>query len=391
MRITLCTLMTLAAMSSDTFAVQLRGGRSTTELTEAQDSRTKELAPPRDVGMEASNADSRDLEVRPTDRKQYFVQGGDGCAGTLVAPDVVLTSASCRDKFFGPSAPKAVIVGSTRLGELTEGSERLNIVADSAVAHPDWNPQTLNANLLLFKIQPVTTNAPIALSSQKNATFEQRITTYGFGKVTFSGGFASKDVLRVDLVPAGTVEEKLGWPACTETASRGSRSAYGVSCGYAVFGLDLSDACQASVGAPVVDTSGNLHGVSSYDDTCNWIVGPYSSMTYTKVVDAFLPWLEAATCSMSDSRSYCPTTAKPSPAPVAPPSGSTLPDGTLCGLGTTCDRCTNSATYWYSKAMTACGTEPCWPYRTICGAGTTCNQCCHGYSWKAQDFFTSCD
>ena len=56
-------------------------------------------------------------------------------------------------------------------------------------------------------------------------------------------------------------------------------------------------------------------------------------------------------------------------------------NGALCGIGTTCDYCSAGyETYWYGKAMTACGKEPCWGDGTFCGPCTTCNQCCR-YSW----------
>jgi len=54
--------------------------------------------------------------------------------------------------------------------------------------------------------------------------------------------------------------------------------------------------------------------------------------------------------------------------------GKTWPDGTLCGIGTTCDRCENEHTYWYGKAMTACGEEPRWGDGTIC-VGDACDVC----------------
>jgi hypothetical protein len=67
------------------------------------------------------------------------------------------------------------------------------------------------------------------------------------------------------------------------------------------------------------------------------------------------------------------------------------PAGTVCSLGTTCNTCAEPATYWLSKLATACGTEGCWTRRTVCAAGTTCNNCCGGYSWKWDQFITSCD
>jgi hypothetical protein len=136
---------------------------------------------------------------------------------------MVLTSASCRDEFFGPTAPKTVIVGSSKLGELTAGSERLNIVPDSAVPHPDWDPESLNANLLLFKIQRAKTNAPIELSLRE--AVEPTITSFGFGRVTLTGGVASEDLLRVDLLSSG--------PNCAEWVSMYNPARKGVSCGYA--------------------------------------------------------------------------------------------------------------------------------------------------------------
>jgi hypothetical protein len=40
--------------------------------------------------------------------------------------------------------------GSTRLGELTEWSDRLHIVPNSDVTHPSYDAKTLRANIMLF-------------------------------------------------------------------------------------------------------------------------------------------------------------------------------------------------------------------------------------------------
>merc|ERR1712154_675830 len=57
-------------------------------------------------------------------------------------------------------------------------------------------------------------------------------------------------------------------------------------------------------------------------------------------------------------------------------------DGTVCAMGTGCDRCRNSATWWHGKVGFACGREPCWGGGTRCLAGTSCNNCCRGNEWK---------
>lgn len=59
-------------------------------------------------------------------------------------------------------------------------------------------------------------------------------------------------------------------------------------------------------------------------------------------------------------------------------------DGARCAVGTTCKRCKNKATYWTSKMFTACGQERCLPKGRKCAKGTSCKRCCNGskYKWK---------
>jgi hypothetical protein len=67
------------------------------------------------------------------------------------------------------------------------------------------------------------------------------------------------------------------------------------------------------------------------------------------------------------------------------------PDGTLCGLGTTCGQCLRPATYWFTKALTACGPEPkTWADGTACGVGTTCNACIRPATYWYRYAFTMC-
>lgn len=71
--------------------------------------------------------------------------------------------------------------------------------------------------------------------------------------------------------------------------------------------------------------------------------------------------------------------------------GDELEDGTLCVVGTTCMSCKNEYSFWYSKAMTACGSEPCLPDGSRCASGTTCNTCCSdSYEYWDSLLFTAC-
>lgn len=70
--------------------------------------------------------------------------------------------------------------------------------------------------------------------------------------------------------------------------------------------------------------------------------------------------------------------------------GPKWPDGTICALGTTCDACLNTETYWYSKAFNSCGSEPKWPDGTICALGTTCNACQNPATYWPGKVITAC-
>lgn len=65
-------------------------------------------------------------------------------------------------------------------------------------------------------------------------------------------------------------------------------------------------------------------------------------------------------------------------------------NGTRCLLGTSCNACREKATYWYGKAFTACGPEPKWGDGTRCLAGTSCNACRNSYSWWWSKFGHHC-
>ena len=68
----------------------------------------------------------------------------------------------------------------------------------------------------------------------------------------------------------------------------------------------------------------------------------------------------------------------------------TWADGALCGLGATCRCCAEPESYWYFKAMTACGTEPRHPAGTHCLSGTTCNACAEPATYWPGLVFTAC-
>lgn len=65
-------------------------------------------------------------------------------------------------------------------------------------------------------------------------------------------------------------------------------------------------------------------------------------------------------------------------------------DSRLCGVGTTCWKCCNPHTYWWTKAFTACGNQPCISGGKRCLAGTSCRSCCNGSKWVWRKFGHFC-
>lgn len=65
--------------------------------------------------------------------------------------------------------------------------------------------------------------------------------------------------------------------------------------------------------------------------------------------------------------------------PANPKNGNPIKDGDLCGLGSSCERCSSKTqSFWKSKGFTACGVEPKWENGTRCGPGVTCDMCKNG-------------
>jgi len=99
-------------------------------------------------------------------------------------------------------------------------------------------------------------------------------------------------------------------------------------------------------------------------------------------------WVDGTVCGVGTTCNKCCNTARDALGTKC--GGDAWNDGTICGQGTTCNYCKNAATYWSSKAFTACGREPCWADGKICGLGTTCNNCCNKASYWWKKAFTAC-
>lgn len=273
MKISNSIVIILAAIAPNLTAAQLRGGGSMSGTLDGS-MQVQEPFDPRIVGGTVAR------------QYPFFVQGS-GCGASLVAPDVVLTAAHCLNSFQSISS---VIVGNTEYGQVTSGAQRRNIVGNM-ILHPQWDRNTFQYDLMMFKIERVTTPsqlAPIALN--QNTFFPgngQVLTAIGFG-ATSEGGSGSRTLLQVN-VPTISFEQ------CAPRVSGHPLHDNSMICAGGERGFD---ACQGDSGGPLIDPeTGVLVGVTSWGDGCGraGVPGVYSK------VSTSLQWIEDTICALTDT------------------------------------------------------------------------------------------
>jgi trypsin len=212
----------------------------------------------------------------------FFVQGN-GCGGSLVWDDVVLTAAHCLGAFDG-----SVLVGPYIESSTSGGAENIDVVRQ--VQHPSYDSNSEAYDFMLLKLgNPVTSPnlTPIAVNSVgSNPANNDVLTVIGFG-ATSEGGNGSSRLKEVNV-------NYIDYETCNDLYGGDIVDSVMLCAGVPGGG---KDSCQGDSGGPILDQEGTQIGVVSWGYGCAQAKYPgvYSRVSGVK------DWIDARICELSNS------------------------------------------------------------------------------------------
>eukprot|EP00565_Helicotheca_tamesis_P005411 CAMPEP_0185737664 /NCGR_PEP_ID=MMETSP1171-20130828/30936_1 /TAXON_ID=374046 /ORGANISM="Helicotheca tamensis, Strain CCMP826" /LENGTH=324 /DNA_ID=CAMNT_0028408635 /DNA_START=202 /DNA_END=1176 /DNA_ORIENTATION=+ len=237
------------------------------------------------------------------------------CGGTLLAPNVILSAAHCREK------AKFAHVGKRHMYDPTETYETFEIVEQKI--HPQYDQKSFVYDFALFRLNGTSSFPTVQVHDQDYATRNMSVTgtpltVLGWGKDS-SGGQNTASLHEADVTL---------WNLSDCIASYGgSRFGEFTMCASEP---GIRDSCQGDSGGPLIyseeDGSFVQVGIVSWGRDCG--LAPYPGV-YAKIKAAF-EWIKDSLCSLSPND--CDGIAAPAPPIIAttPPSDTTsdeLPKG----------------------------------------------------------------
>ncbi|MDI2128679.1 S1 family peptidase [Yinghuangia seranimata] len=226
------------------------------------------------VGGSPADTETHPWIVALSSRKTYgSARSGQFCAGTLIAPDKVLTAAHCMFDENGRPAKRSdlkVVQGRTDLRtsagrEVAVASSYTNPTFDLAEVSRDWAVLTL--------AEPLSTGVlPMVGAGEDVYAEDTPATVLGWGDTTGRGDYSS--VLRqVDVPITSDATCRTAYPG----GAMGSYDQASMVC--AGLRQGGKDACSADSGGPLL-IDGRLAGIVSWGDGCAL---PRKPGVYTRV------------------------------------------------------------------------------------------------------------
>lgn len=213
-------------------------------------------------------------DVTSPDKYPFMVNAG-GCGASLVASNVILSAAHCAGNI------NEVMIGRYDLDDTAESYETFGIV--EKVVHPNYNPDTLDYDYMMMRIDGTSSYAPVTLDDGSvNIAPGTDLIVMGWGATSSDG--PSSSILQEVEVDAKSQPECNGAynPSGYDITDRMICAARSVD------GINM-DSCQGDSGGPLIDSlSGKQVGIVSWGFSC---ADPNFPGVYARVSDQ-IGWIE---------------------------------------------------------------------------------------------------